>query len=596
VSCGNGGSETTELVANVSGQITTAFRYCKPNATDTTAPTILNNSLVNTGYAPIIPINGAPGTSVQVRFGASDSSGIASARVRLVNPGNVAVATSNADFLAGSVTSGIYQAYIATASSGPINGDIYQIQAQASDASGNASAWFTIGTFTVQVAQVPLVASLGTLITPATIGINYNNQIVLNGFNLGTITGYSPVFNWTVVTRNSSGTVVSSQSVNGSNQIYITNLNAGSSYTVYLVATDSNGGTKLSSPLAVTTLNSVPTLNPIFGTPTSTGTGFTSQITNYDSSYSWSFTVSSANQSAIASINASGLLTVSGLSAGQNASVTVSTNKTGATQGQGVISGTSIAAPLTTIEMVVSPIDSSGVTNIGFCFSNASAISGTVATTTTISGPGYSGTQSLISGSFAAYSGMPNCPNMVGGSSGVRLAPSSTYTAGVTAIANGVTYTNSKTWTTAAPADVQAPRVLAGSASLSSPSITGQVVSIPSIGNITDGMSTNSDYTISINATDDMGVTSLVFYVDTSGDPTRLGTQIPSTIGYAKLISGSSQNGTWSATSHFPSIASLSAFSTSCGRYTVRAIAYDAAGNTTGPIAARQIDIVTCSQ
>jgi hypothetical protein len=601
VSCGSAGTENTEVIANVLAQITTAFRYCKANAVDTTPPTITNNSLVNTGYAAIIPTSGSPGTSIQVRFGAADGAGIATTSVRLINPSNVVVSTVVGAFLVGSTTSGIYQAYIATASSGPANGDIYQIQAQASDAAGNSSGWFTIGTFTVQLPQAPLVASLGALITPTTIGINYNNQIVLNGFNLGTIDGYSASFNWTVVTKNSSGTVVSSQSANNGNQVYITSLNSGTTYNVYLVATDSSGGAKLSSPLVTTTLNSASTLNPIFSSPTSTASGFTSQITNYDSSYTWGAIISSVNTSAAASINSAGLLTVSGISAGQNASVTVSTNKTGAAQGQGVVSGSSISAPLTTIQLVVSPVDSSGITNIGFCFSNSSAISGTVSTTSTISGPGYSGVQTLITGSFAAYSGMPSCPNMVGGSSGVRLASSSTFIAGVTATANGITYTNSITWTTAAavvvvPPDTQAPSVVAGSASLSSPSITGQVVSVPSIGNVSDGMSTNSDYTVSINVSDNVGVTSLVFYVDTSSDPARLGTQIPSTIGNAKLISGTVQSGTWSATSHFPSISGLSTFSTSCGRYTVRVIAYDAVGNTTGPIAAREIDIVTCNQ
>ena len=82
VSCGIGGTETTEVVVNIAAQITTAFRYCKPNATDTTAPTITNNSLVNTGYAPIIPVTGAPGTSIQVRFGAADTSGVASTSIR----------------------------------------------------------------------------------------------------------------------------------------------------------------------------------------------------------------------------------------------------------------------------------------------------------------------------------------------------------------------------------------------------------------------------------------------------------------------------------------------------------------------------------
>ena len=102
--------------------------------------------------------------------------------------------------------------------------------------------------------------------------------------------------------------------------------------------------------------------------------------------------------------------------------------------------------------------------------------------------------------------------------------------------------------------------------------------------------------TVSINVSDNVGVSSVTFYVDTSGDPARLGTQIPSTIGYATLVSGNAQSGSWSATSHFPSIASLASFGTSCGRYTVRVLAYDSAGNASGPIAAREIDIVSCSR
>ena len=146
------------------------------------------------------------------------------------------------------------------------------------------------------------------------------------------------------------------------------------------------------------------------------------------------------------------------------------------------------------------------------------------------------------------------------------------------------------------PVDAQAPSVVAGSASLTSPSITGQVVSVLNIGNVSDGMSTNSDYTVAINVSDNVGVSSVTFYVDTSSDPSRLGTQIPSTIGYASLVSGNSQSGMWSATSRFPSISGLAQFSTACGRYTVRVLAYDAAGNASGPIAARPIDIVSCSR
>ncbi len=253
VSCGNRGIETTELVANVSGQITTAFRYCRPNATDTTAPTISNNSLVNTGYAPIIPITAAPGTSIQVRFGAADAAGVASASVRLVNPGNVVVATSSGAFLVGSVTSGTYQAYIATATSGPLNGDVYQIQAQASDAAGNSSAWLTIGTFTVQVGA----------------------------------------------------------------------------------------------------------LKPIFGGVTSTSTGFTFQIGNYDSAYTW---VGSATPAGSVTINSSGLVTVSSLSSGASSTVTITTTRTGYGTASTAVTGTAANAPLPTLSApVVSSVTSSFV-------------------------------------------------------------------------------------------------------------------------------------------------------------------------------------------------------------------------------------------
>ena len=253
VSCGNAGTETTEIVANVSAQITSSFRYCKPNATDTTAPTISNNSLANTGYAPIIPVSGAPGTSIQVRFGAADSSGVANSNVRLVNPGNVVVATSAGSFLVGSVTSGTYQAYIATASSGPINGDVYQIQAQASDAAGNTSAWLTIGTFTVQVGA----------------------------------------------------------------------------------------------------------LKPAFGSATSTSTGFTFQISNYDSAYTWT---GSATSGGTVSISSAGLVTVTSLSSGSSSTVTVTTTRSGYGTASTSITATAANAPLPTLAApVVASVTSSYV-------------------------------------------------------------------------------------------------------------------------------------------------------------------------------------------------------------------------------------------
>ena len=618
VSCGNGGTETTEIVANVSAQITSSFRYCKPNATDTTAPTISNNSLVNTGYAPIIPVTGAPGTSIQVRFGAADSSGVANSSVRLVNPGNVVVATSVGSFLVGSVTSGIYQAYIATASSGPLNGDVYQIQAQASDASGNASAWLTIGTFTAQVTQVPLVSSLGTLTTPSSIGINYSNQIVLNGFNLGLISGYSSSFTWSVETRNLAGTVVASNPVIGSNQIYITNLNPASGYSVYLVATDSTGGTKASSALAATTSGVTPALIPTFGVQSSNSTGFTVQISNFDSSYSWLASVTSSNApGAGISVSSSGLITVSGIGSGTSVTIQVNTTKAGSNPGSSSYVGSSSQIILadTTAPVILSTSFSPNVATLGNCATSSDPSCITVNVQASddrevqlIYVYLYNSSGNVVDGGYTAGYACLTSGDKTNGSyrvftaarnNGSNLSGTYTIKAFVQDPAGNkspVVTVGSISYSAPAPLDTQAPTLSAGSASLNSPSITGQIVSAPGIGNVSDGMSTNSDFTVSISISDNVGVSAVTFYVDTSGDSSRLGTQMPTTITSAKLISGSSQNGTWSATSHFPSIAQLSSsFSTACGRYTVRVIAVDAAGNSTGIVAARPIDIVTCN-
>jgi hypothetical protein len=811
VSCGNRGIETTELVANVSGQITTAFRYCRPNATDTTAPTISNNSLVNTGYAPIIPITAAPGTSIQVRFGAADAAGVASASVRLVNPGNVVVATSSAAFLVGSVTSGTYQAYIATATSGPLNGDVYQIQAQASDAAGNSSAWLTIGTFTIQVgalkpifggvtststgftfqignydsaytwvgsatpagsvtinssglvtvaslpsgtsstvtitttrtgygtastavtgtaANAPLptlsapvvssvtssfvvvtqpakptgwdsnwqliaqvysndqstligaaspgsyytpgsglsvtannaggitpdtnyqvrfavydsslsrysygpftqfrtiavaasISGLGTIPAPTTIGIIYPTQIVLNAPLLGNISGYSSTLTWSVRTVSPSGSVVSNLPANTGNQIYITGLNPSTSYSVYITATDAAGGTKSSAALITNTQALADTQAPAIDLANVT----VSPTSLYEN----------GTISIVAPISDNTGVSIVTVTIGQ---LSFNLSRTSGTATSGTWSGSSgmnfrggqsdgflqpgVYSPL--ITATDSAGNSSSVSKSAAFILGQQAGGATIASANAVSASGvlYPGGNVQISANIIAYnqiisavrfssdgnnlsrsgvltevSGNSYNKNFVASFAIAANQTPGNFTINLVAeTANGRSSTTFPVTVSvsAAPVDAQAPSVLAGSASLTSPSITGQVVSVPSIGNISDGMSTNSDYTVAINVTDNVGVSSVTFYVDTSGDASRLGTQIPSTIGYATLVSGTAQSGIWSATSRFPSITGLAPFSTACGRYTVRVLAYDAAGNASGPIAARPIDIVSCSR
>jgi hypothetical protein len=232
--------------------ITTSFRYCALANPDTTPPTVANDSRTYTGYAPIIPTSGLAGTSIAVRFIARDNIGISSTRVRLVNPQNVAVATADGQFQVGSANDGGFIAYIATASSGPQGGDIYQIQAQATDGAGNLSTWVSIGTFTVTIPAGPSVSNLGTITTPTSIGINYTDQIVLNGFILGNIPGYAPGYTWSVRVSTGGG-VVKTVTPESSNQVYITGLTPGTEYSVVLVATDSSGQSKSSAALVIST-------------------------------------------------------------------------------------------------------------------------------------------------------------------------------------------------------------------------------------------------------------------------------------------------------------------------------------------------------
>jgi hypothetical protein len=253
VPCGATGVEKTSVITNSTMPITTSFRYCALANPDTTAPTVANDSRTYTGYAPIIPTSGLAGTSIAVRFIARDNIGIASTSVRLVNPQGVVVNTAAGQFQVGSGNDGGYIAYVATAANGPLGGDTYQIQAQASDGAGNLSAWTTIGTFTVTVPAGPSVSNLGTLTTPTTIGISYTDKIILNGFILGNIPGYSSGYIWSVRVS-TSGAVVKTVTPESSNQVYISDLTPGTEYTIVLVATDTAGQSKSSAPLIASTL------------------------------------------------------------------------------------------------------------------------------------------------------------------------------------------------------------------------------------------------------------------------------------------------------------------------------------------------------
>lgn len=92
-----------------------------------------------------------------------------------------------------------------------------------------------------------------------------------------------------------------------------------------------------------------PSLTPTLDTPVATADGFTVNVTNYNASYFWGSapTVSAGTATWGTAVGANRPLTVSGLSAGASANVTVIASRSGFAPGSATVSGTSVAPPAT---------------------------------------------------------------------------------------------------------------------------------------------------------------------------------------------------------------------------------------------------------
>jgi hypothetical protein len=80
-------------------------------------------------------------------------------------------------------------------------------------------------------------------------------------------------------------------------------------------------------------------LTPAFSTATSTSGGYTVQVTNYDNSFTWGASATHGS----ASIDGSGLVTVTGLSGSQTATTTVTTQKSGVPDGSASVATSSLS-------------------------------------------------------------------------------------------------------------------------------------------------------------------------------------------------------------------------------------------------------------
>ena len=312
----------------------------------------------------------------------------------------------------------------------------------------------------------------------------------------------------------------------------------------------------------------LPGLSPIFGTPSPTSGGFTVQVTNYDSNYTWS--VSPNCTCGSFSINGSGLVTATNVTPLSTVGISVTATRSGYSPGSATINATAGGSP--------------GLTPI---FGAPSPTSGGFTVQVTNYDSNYT---------WSAFFQNCACGSVSINSSGLVTATNVTplSTTGITVTATRAGYSpgsatiNATAGAAAVQTDSTPPVIVVGSGHIASPSITGQIVSLPGVGNVTDGITTGSKVTLTFNATDNVGITSVYVSADSSNVDNITGSALSGMSGPATLISGNAQSGTYSFTGTYP----VPTSGNGCGQTTARAYAVDAAGNRSPITTIYRIDVV----
>jgi titin len=130
-----------------------------------------------------------------------------------------------------------------------------------------------------------------------------------------TIANYSSDYTWSASVTTGAATI--------SGGVLTVTGQSAADQAVVTVITNRNGYATGRAQVVATAL--ADGLTPNFGPSLGTSDGFTIQIRNYSNLYTWNLSASSGQ----AAINATGLITVTGLAAGASSTVTVSTSKTG---------------------------------------------------------------------------------------------------------------------------------------------------------------------------------------------------------------------------------------------------------------------------
>jgi len=192
-------------------------------------------------------------------------------------------------------------------------------------------------TVTVSVAAqpVPIISYTPSTIS-AVVGVAITSLTPTNSGEAATLWGISPSLPTGLSLSTSTGVISGTSSATS----------ASGTYTITATTSASATGTTtitVSSSSASTTPAVIAGLIPTFSSVTTATTGFTVTVTNYNTSYTWAVTVTSP---AAVTITSAGLITVSGLTGqGTQATVTVTTSRTGYTTQSASVTGSTTPPP-----------------------------------------------------------------------------------------------------------------------------------------------------------------------------------------------------------------------------------------------------------
>lgn len=150
------------------------------------------------------------------------------------------------------------------------------------------------------------------------------------GFTVSVI-NYDAAYTFNVTT--SAGTVAKGVASGSTLPITVSGLTAGQSATV--TASTVRTGFATMSGTASGTASTGNALNPLFATATSNTSGFSASMTNFDSR----FTYTASTTAGTASVGSTGTVSVTGLTPGTTATVTVRTSRSGYLAGSGTLTG-----------------------------------------------------------------------------------------------------------------------------------------------------------------------------------------------------------------------------------------------------------------